>query len=256
MRMLEVLILLWIPLAIADPDAPHLPIQPAVKPADRHTDLIAATNRIFQVLNSSPAPEVQSLTGAIDAGCIAITKLLADKLFHEEYEFVIGPSFISIARRVSTQSNLALFKSDFIDIEEQWLLESGLQSLVTQKILKLMPRLKKYFYLDPGSFDFNGYVSKLKSELCDGSQRLQTIKSVSKRRAIVDEWGVKLGGVSVVAVDVSSALYYPEASTFEISSDPTIGKQRHVVHGSITMGVIISNWGKKAPPPLSHPSTH
>lgn len=256
MRTSAVLMLLWIPLAVAEPETPQVPVQPPVKPADRHANLIAATNSIYQVLYSSPTPELKNLTDVIDVGCTAISKLLADSLFHAEYKFVIGTALLSIPRRAQTQSSSALFKSDFIKTEEKWLLESGLQTLTTEKILKSMLPLKEYFYLDPTNFDFNDYTSKLKSELCSGAEKIKAIKSASTRRATVAEWGAKLGGVSVVAIDVSSALYYPEASTYEISSDAVTGSQRHVAHGSIVMGIIISNWGEKAPPSPAHTGTH
>lgn len=174
--------------------------------SDKYRYLINATNEMNSVVSQSALPDRAALLKVTSQACGALSTLLDDKQFNTEL-FRLGDRAASSQRqREQLKRELDLFISQFLRVEEEWLRAAGLDERAAQDLLWSagMFRMSLDAKLDPKQI-LNA-IATLRSEVCDGSRRLQAEEDSAKRWAMVRKWSFRIGGVTLIAVDVGSSL--------------------------------------------------
>ena len=95
--------------------------------------------------------------------------------------------------------------SSFLRVEERWLRDAGLEERVAKEILWSASTFRNSIdaVVDP-KYVLN-VISKLRADICEGSRKLQVEEDGAKRWATVRKWSFRIGGVTLIAVDVSTS---------------------------------------------------
>jgi len=174
--------------------------------SDKYKYLINATNAMNAVVSQSPALDRGELIKVTSQACTALSMLLGDKQFNADLFRMGERQYVSQQQRDQLKRELDLFISQFLRVEEAWLRSAGLEERAAKEILWSagMFRMSIDSKFDPKQILIT--IDKLRSEVCDGSRRLQAEEDSAKRWALARKWSFRIGGVTMIAVDVGSSV--------------------------------------------------
>jgi hypothetical protein len=174
--------------------------------SDKYRYLINATNEIHKAVSQSAAPDRAALLIATAAACSALTRLLEDKQFERDLLQLAERAPSSQQRRDQLRRELDLFILEFLRVEETWLREAGVDERAAKDILWSAGifRTAVDSKIDPKHV--LGVIGKLREDVCKGSRAIQDEEDSAKRWAKVRKWSFRLGGVTLIAVDIGSSV--------------------------------------------------
>lgn len=167
--------------------------------------LVNATNQMSATIAQSAAPERTALIRVTTQACQALSMLLEDKQFQRDLSRLNDQMPASARERAQLKRELDLFVSSFLRVEERWLREAGLEERVAKEILWSASMFRNSVDADVKPEHVLNVVSKLRADVCDGSRKLQSEEDSAKRWAMVRKWSFRIGGVTLIAVDVGTA---------------------------------------------------
>ena len=168
----------------------------------RYGYLINATNEMGKVVGQSRAPDRAALLNVTSQACTVLARLLDDKNFHKDVNEAMARSQPTRQARASLKRELDQFASAFLLVEEKWLLEAGLKPAVARQILWSAATFQREIDAVVDNEPLMHSVGKLKQDVCDGANRLQKEEDAAKRWAMVRKWSYRIGGVSLIVVDL------------------------------------------------------
>lgn len=178
------------------------------------------------VISQSPTPDRAALLKVTSQACGALSTLLEDKQFHSDLFRLTETAASSHQQREQLKRELDLFNIQFLRIEEKALLAAGLEERAAKEILWSAAMFRMSIDTKFDSEQVLDSIARLRSDVCDGSQRLQAEMDSSERRSLVRKWSFRIGGVALIVVDLGSpAILAPPVAT-----------------GSVLVGAAISSW--------------
>tara|TARA_R110002012_G_scaffold219567_2_gene391005 strand:+ start:3056 stop:3685 length:630 start_codon:yes stop_codon:yes gene_type:complete len=193
--------------------------------------LINATNEMSKAVGQSAAPEIDSLLRVTAQACNALTTLLKDPQFHQDLSRLNDQVPASIEEREQLRRELYLFVSSFLHIEERALRYAGVEERTAKEILWVASTFRDAIVADVTPDQLLGSISDLQEEICQGTEILQSEKDRDRRWSIVKKWSIRIGGVTLIAVDVSSAAF-------------SGGITAPVAAGSAAIGGVVASWNE------------
>lgn len=189
--------------------------------------LVNATNQMSVIVGQSTAPDRAALLSVTAQACNALSMLLEDRQFHSDLSRLSDQVPASVKERAQLKRELDLFASSFLRVEERWLREAGLDEQAAKEILWSASMFRNSVDDDVNPEGILNVISSLRAEVCEGSRRLQSEEDSAKRWAMVRKWSFRIGGVTLIVVDVgTSAVTAPVAAA------------------SAAIGVAIADWGE------------
>jgi hypothetical protein len=138
---------------------------------------------------------------------------------------------VSRQKRKQLKRELDLFALTFLRTEEDWLRNAGLEERVTKEILWSASMFRNSVDADVTPKYVLDTIYKLKTDVCDGSRKLESEEDSAKRWAMVRKWSFRIGGAMFMVVDVAASV---------ASSAVTAP----IVAGSIALGAEVAQWGE------------
>jgi hypothetical protein len=205
--------------------------------SDKYSYLVNATNQMSATVGQSAAPDRAALLNVTTQACNALSTLLEDKQFHQDLSRLNDQVPASRQERAQLKRDLDLFVLSFLRIEERSLRDAGLEESAAKEILWSASMFRSSIDVAAKPEYVLGTIAKLRSDVCNGSRKLQSEEDSAKRWAMVRKWSFRIGGVTLIAVDVGGAAI--AAGTTAGTTAPIIAP---IAAGSAAIGAAVAGW--------------
>ncbi|RQW72806.1 hypothetical protein EBB56_02235 [Halomonas sp. YLB-10] len=199
--------------------------------SDRYRYLVNATNEMSRIVGQSVAPDREALLRVTAQACNALSMLLEDGQFYEDLSQLDDQAPASREERDQLKRELDIFISSFMRIEEHALREAGVEERTAKEILWSASMFRNSIDADVTPEYLLEIISNLQAEVCQGARRLQSEEDSATRWATVRKWSFRIGGVTLIAVDVGGAAI-------------SAGITAPVAAGSAAIGGAIAGWSE------------
>jgi hypothetical protein len=170
------------------------------QPVRRYEYLSNAAERMIAVSEATADPTAAAVEGAAAAGCGALGRLLEDPAFRSDVERLSKmPQYAR--ERAELKRDLTLFTSSFMRWEQQTLRDAGLDERSAQSVLWSIAALRDAADRDLRPDDVLSGIKSLRTDLCGAAKEAQSQRTAQERRRTVATWGMRVGGVLVIAAN-------------------------------------------------------
>lgn len=199
--------------------------------SDKYRYLVNATNEMSKIVGQSAAPDRDALLRVTAQTCNALSILLEDKQLHEDLSRLYDQVPASSGERDQLKRELDIFASSFLRIEERALRDAGVEERTAKEILWSASMFRNSIDADVTPKYLLEIISNLRAEVCQGARKLQSEEDSAKRWATVRKWSFRIGGVTLIAVDVGGAAI-------------SAGISAPVAAGSAAIGGAVAGWSE------------
>jgi hypothetical protein len=172
--------------------------------ADKYQYIVDATNRIIQLDSESASPSADDLAKAGSEACQALKQLIADPEFKRDLEKMKSNDLKTRGERASMKRDLVMFVNAFLRPEQDALRKAGINDQAVTEIRRSANMFQQF--LD-NNFDPQAILSALngfQNEVCQSAVLSGKTVDIATRRALIEKWAFRIGGVAIIAVDAGS----------------------------------------------------
>jgi hypothetical protein len=195
--------------------------------ANRYQYVLDATNRIAELASRSVPPSTEDLAKASSEACFALRQLMEDREFRADLHKMTGADSKTRGERTRIKRDLSLFVAAFLRPEEEFMRKAGLKEDIIKEIIWSAAMFRNS--LDD-VYDPNRIIASLDSfraHVCEEAKALQGLLDEGQRMKKLRKWVFRMGGISLIIVDVTVA--WPTGP---------------VAIGSAAIGATIASWSE------------
>ena len=172
----------------------------------RYSYLHESTNEVFRLLSNSMQIKPDEVAKVAALTCKTLERLLQDNDFRSDLGRMTEAHRGQSAYHSRLLKEVRFFADSFVRLESKLLKDSGVSDDASKQILSSATHLKESLSSTPDAGRILADLQGLKSDICSAaltiSKEADDAKAQLQRRDRVIKWGMGLGGVSMILVDI------------------------------------------------------
>lgn len=179
---------------------------PAAWGQSNYSYLHDATNEMFRLLSSSMQPKADEVARVATLTCKTLDRLLQDNDFRADLKRMGEAHATQSAYHSRLLKDVRFFADSFAQLESKLLKESGVSDDASKQILATATHLKDSLSGKPDPERILANIQGMKNDICSAAATIHKeaddAKAQAQRRERMVKWGMGIGGISMILVDI------------------------------------------------------